>query len=96
MPRLIWTPAALRDVQRLYRFLSPKNPDSAKRAIHAIRTGVKILAEQPHIGRHAENMEEGYREWLVKFGDSGYIVLYRVDAETISLLAIRHQKEAGY
>lgn len=96
MPQLIWTPAALQDVQRLYRFLSPKNPDAASRAIQAIRAGVKILARQPHIGRHVEDMDNAFREWLVKFGDSGYVVLYRFDEERISLLAIRHQKELGY
>lgn len=96
MPQLIWTPAALQDIQRRYRFLSSKNPDAASRAIQAIRTGVKILAQQPHVGRHAEGMEDEFREWLVKFGDSGYIVLYRADERRVTLLAIRHQKEAGY
>jgi plasmid stabilization system protein ParE len=28
MPGLIWSPAALKDVQRLYRFLAPKNLDT--------------------------------------------------------------------
>jgi plasmid stabilization system protein ParE len=43
MSRLIWSPLALLDVQRLYRFLVPKNPDAAKRAVQAIRQGVKVL-----------------------------------------------------
>jgi plasmid stabilization system protein ParE len=51
MPRLIWTPQALRDVQRLYRFVADKNPDAANRAVKAIREGVKVLAHQPGIGR---------------------------------------------
>jgi len=29
MPRLIWSPSALHDVQRLYRFLAEKNVDAA-------------------------------------------------------------------
>ena len=33
MPQLIWAPPALLDVQRLYRFLAPKNADAAKRAV---------------------------------------------------------------
>jgi len=47
MPRLIWSPPALRDVQRLYRFLAGKIAEAAKRAVKAIRDGVKILAVQP-------------------------------------------------
>ena len=41
-------------------------------------------------------MERQYREWLIDFGDGGYIALYRYDGETAVILAVRHQKEAGY
>lgn len=40
MLELIWPPAALRDVQRCYRFLVPKSPDAASRAVRAIREGI--------------------------------------------------------
>lgn len=96
MPRLIWSPQALLDVQRLYRFLATRNPDAAKRAVKAIREGVKVLAAQPSVGRPAEDMEPEYREWLIDFGDSGYIALYHYDEKTAVIVAIRHQKEAGY
>ena len=96
MPRLIWTPDALADVQRLYRFLAPKDADAAQRAVKAIRSGVKILAHRPRIGRPVADMDAEYREWLIDFGNSGYVVLYRVEAETVVMLAVRHQKEAGY
>lgn len=97
MPHLIWAPSALQDVQRVYRFLAEKNIDAAKRAAKAIREGVKILAQQPEIGRPMEEMDPEYREWLIDFGDSGYIVaLYRYDGRMAVILAVRHQKEAGY
>ena len=96
MPRLIWSPQALQDVQRLYRFLVGKNADAARRAVKAIRESVKVLAHQPHIGRPAEDMEPEYREWIIDFGDSGYVALYRYDGETAVILAVGHQKEVGY
>jgi len=96
MPRLIWSEPALRDVQRLYRFLAEKNPNAAGRAVKAIRAGVKILSRHPEIGRPAEDMEPEYREWLIDFGDSGYTALYHYDGETALIVAIRHQREAGY
>jgi len=96
MPHLIWSPSALQDVQRIYRFLVEKNTDAAKRAVKAIRESVKILANQPEIGRPVEDMEPEYREWLVDFGDSGYIALYHYDGRMAVILAVRHQKEAGY
>lgn len=96
MPVLIWSPAALRDVQRCYRFLADKNPDAAKRAVHAIRQGVKVLGHQPQIGRPIEDMAEAFREWQIDFGDSGYVLRYRLATDAVVILAVRHQKEAGY
>ena len=96
MPQLIWTPQALHDLQRLYRFLTPKDIRAAKRAIKAIRDGVKILAHQPNLGRPTDDMPPEFREWLIDFGSSGYVALYHLDAKAITILAIRHQREAGY
>jgi plasmid stabilization system protein ParE len=96
MPHLIWSAPALSDVQRVHRFLVDKNPDAARRAVQAIRQEVKALAKQPAIGRPVVDMEPEFREWLIDFGDSGYIVMYRFDGATAVLLALRHQREAGY
>ena len=96
MPRLIWSPAALLDLQRLYRFLSERNVDASKRAVRAIREGMKVIAKQPGIGRPVEDMEPEFREWLIDFGDSGYVVLYCYDGKNALILAVRHQRELGY
>jgi len=93
---LIWSESALRDVQRLYRFLADNNSEAAKRAVKAIRASVRIIAQHPEIGRPAEGMEPEYREWVIAFGDSGYIALYRYEGETALIVAVRHQKEVGY
>ena len=96
MPALKWSPQALADVQRLHQFLLDKSSDAAIRAAQTIRAGVKILASQPRIGHPVEDMDAEYREWLIPFGQSGYLVLYRVEAEAVLLLAVRHGREAGY
>ena len=96
MPRLIWTPSALLDVQRLYRFLVVKNPDAARRAVKAIRQGVKVLEQQPKVGRPVEDMDNEYRDWIIDFGDSGYVARYRVDPQFVSVLAVRRPKEVGF
>lgn len=96
MSRLIWSQPALLDVQRLYRFLAPKNLDAAKRAVKAIRQGVTVLRQQPGIGRPIEDMPEEFREWLIDFGDSGYVARYRIVGDAVIILALRHQKEAGF
>jgi len=96
MVRLIWSPRALGDVQRLYRFLAPKNPEAARRAVKVIRASVKVLVLQPGMGRPAEEMELHYREWVIDFGS--YIALYRYDEDigVVTVLAVRRQREAGY
>ena len=96
MSRLIWSPAALLDVQRLYRSLALKNIDAAKRAVTAMRQGVRVLGQQPGIGRPIDEMPDEFREWIIDFGDSGYVARYRLDSDVVTILAMRHQKEVGY
>ncbi len=96
MPRLIWTGPALADMQRLYRFLAVKNPEAARRAVGAIRSQVRILETQPNLGRAFAESDLEYRTWPVDFGESGYVVLYRFDSRQVSILALRHQREAGF
>ncbi|MDZ7811565.1 MAG: type II toxin-antitoxin system RelE/ParE family toxin [Arhodomonas sp.] len=91
MPQVIFAPAALRDLERLREFLRPKNPAAAARAAEAILQGVRALKEQLAIGRPVDGLPAEYRDWLVEFGDSGYVARYRIDGDTIVILAIRHQ-----
>lgn len=93
---MIFAPAAIRDMQRLRDFLRPKSPDAARRAGEAIRQGVQILGAHPQMGRLVDGLPEQYREWLIEFGDSGYVARYRIDGDTVAILAVRHQKEVGF
>lgn len=95
MPRLIFAAAAVRDLERLRAFLRPKSPTAARRAGEAILAGVKGLGANPRMGRLVEDLPERYREWPVRFGDAGYVVRYRIDGEDVTILAVRHQREAG-
>ncbi len=96
MPQLIWTAPALADVARLHSFLVIKSPDSATRAVKAIRQGVKILAQHPEIGRPIEDLLPEFREWVIELGQGAYVALYRYDGKQIVILAVRHGREAGY
>lgn len=96
MSHLIWSRQALLDVQRLYRFLACRNIDAAGRAVKAIRQGVGALEQQPGIGRPIDDMPDEFREWIIDFGDSGYVARYHIDQAAVTILAVRHQKEAGF
>lgn len=96
MPRLIWTPAALRDVSRLHAFLVQKNPEAARRAVATIRQGVKLLGDHPEAGRPVAEMPPEFRASPISFGFSGYIALYRLDLLAVVILAVRYGRELGF
>ena len=96
MPQVSYAHEAIRDLQRLREFLRPLNPASAKRASERTRNSLQVLAHQPHIGRPIEELPDEFREWVIEFGDNGYLVRYRIDADSVTILSMRHQKEVGH
>ena len=98
MPQVRFAPAALRDLQRLREFLRPKNPVAAQRAGETIIKAVQVLRLQPMVGRPVEDLPPEFREWVIDFGPSGYVALYRYagEGDAVTVLALRHQREAGY
>ena len=96
MPRLIWSQPALLDVARLHDFLGPKSRDAAKRAVRAIRQGIKALGKHPQIGRPVEEMPPEFREWVLEFGHGAYVALYHYNGKQVVILAVRRGREAGY
>jgi plasmid stabilization system protein ParE len=97
VPRVIVTENAGQGLERCRRFLADKNPRAAARAAQAIEQQLLLLETAPNIGRPFSELPE-LRELVIDFGNSGYIALYRYDPTTdvITVLAFRHQKEAGY
>ncbi len=61
-----------------------------------IRNSVKLLASHPEIGRPIDELPPEFREWVIDFGDRGYVALYRYDGREVVILAVRHGREAGY
>lgn len=95
MTRLVLAPRALRDMERLVDFLQEASPEAALETGDILLDGLAILARHPLIGRICE---EGYRELVISRGRSGYLALYRYDAEfdRAIIFAIRHQREQGH
>ena len=93
MPQVRFAPAALRDLERLRDFLRAKNPAAAKRAGETIIKAVQVLRQQPMVGRPVEDLPPEYREWMIDFGASGYVALYRYagEGDAVNLLALRHR-----
>lgn len=96
MPRLIWTPRALGDLARVGRFLSGHDPAAARRAIRAVRAGMRLMEAHPGAGRAADGMAPEFRERWVSFGSGGYVVLYQLRKGAVLVLAVRHGREVGF
>ena len=96
MPRVVYAPGAIRDLERSRELLKPKSPASARRAGEAIMKAVQVLGLQSQIGRPVDDMPNEFRDWIIDFGDSGYVARYRIDPDSVTILAVRHQKETGF
>lgn len=98
MSQVILSSNALRNLDPLLGFVRPKNPVATRRAAQAIKKTLKLLTENPDIGRVIEDMPEDYREVIIDFGKGGYLARYRFapDEDVIVILAIRHQRELDY
>jgi len=96
MPRLVWTPYSSRDLRRHYDFLAEKDRKAAARAIKTIYQRLQSLLLYPDSGRPIDETRAGSRELVIQFGQSSYVALYQHNKEEITVLSIRHGREAGY
>lgn len=89
--------AAQQDLERLLDHLAPVDYASALRGRAAIERGYGFLAEMPFACRKVDDANPFLRELLIPFGNSGYIALFEIeDSTTITILAVRHQREDDY
>ena len=95
MARLIYSERAFADLDRLLYFLLATDAPSAAATVELVAGAVSILAEHPLIGRPAEGE---LRELVISRGHSGYVALYSFERahDVVLILAIRHQREAGF
>jgi plasmid stabilization system protein ParE len=95
MPRVTLSARALADVERLSGFLEQCDPRAASAAIETIFDALAVLQRHPLLGR---SLEGAIRELVVSYGEAGYVALYRFQPrrDRVEVLAIRHQREAGY
>jgi plasmid stabilization system protein ParE len=92
---LNWSIQSINDLNRLRRFLDVKNSEAGRRAVATIRQRCRILIDYPRIGRSVSHAGDE-REWPIRFGSGGYIVLYRITGDQITVLAVRHMREDGF
>lgn len=91
-----YTDGARADLLRLSDFLAAKDADAAERAIQTVVRAVGIPEEFPYTCRRASGEDPFLRELVVPFGGNGYVVLFHIGIQHVTLLALRHQREDDY
>ena len=94
-----FTPGAEIDLLRLFDFLLEQDLATAERARIAIAKAVELLEVFPFACRKALAGDGNpfLRELIIPFSDSGYVALFEIeDANTVTILAVRHQREEDY
>lgn len=90
-----WLQAAIYDLQRLREFIRPHNQEAAQRAFAIIRAAIAPLETNPRIGKPVDDLPD-YHDLIIPFGASGYVLRYRIQGDTIFIVAVKHGKEAGF
>lgn len=95
MNKLVYAERALDDLQRLVDFLQASDLQVAFATVNVIFSALEVLLHSPEIG---QKVPFGNRELVISRGRTGYLALYKFfpESETVLVLALRHQREAGY
>ena len=95
MVDLVLTPQAYANLERLEDFLWRRQDPLAQALLGFVFDGLRVLTHQPGVGRPVSH---GHRELIISRGRGGYLARYVFDThrQRITVLTIRHQREAGY
>lgn len=91
--KLVVSPEAAADLNRLRSFLADQNPDAAQRAVAFLVEAIQSLDTFPDRGRPTGI--ESVRELIVPFGSSAYVLRYAhlPDTDEVIVLRIWHGRE---
>lgn len=95
MTRVEMAPEVLEDFDRILEFQVQHDVANAAARLSEIVQAIDVLAHNPLLGRPISN---GKRELVIGRKGTGFLALYQYvdDIDTIFVLAVRSQREAGY
>jgi len=93
--RIELAPEVAEDLDRILDHLTSHQAENPGQGITEIIGAIEILALNPLIGRPVANAK---RELVIGRHSRGYVAVYRhvPEVDTVFVLAIRNQREAGY
>lgn len=92
-----FTLEAKSDIERLYGFLAEQDIMAAERALEIIERAWAMLEEFPFSCRKSDEASPFFRELIIPFGGAGFVALFEIENNhTVTVLAVRHQREDDY
>jgi addiction module RelE/StbE family toxin len=82
---VIWSPAALREIDHIYRYLAQFNPRAAENMVREILAAGDSLERFPYRGRAV--LGTRLREVTLPYP---YIIRYRIAGDHVRILRVRH------
>ena len=82
----VWAPAAERDVGRIWAYLDQRSPAAADAVVRSVVGTVDLLADQPELGRPADDVVPVGRYRAVM--RAPYRIVYRVTDQEILILRV--------
>ncbi len=83
--QVIWSPAALREIDHIYRYIAQFNPRAAEHMVMEILAAGDSLESFPYRGRPVPGTQ--LRETTLAYP---YIIRYRIAADNVRILRVRH------
>jgi plasmid stabilization system protein ParE len=95
MARIEIAPDVNDDIDRIFDHIAQHDLDHAAERVREIMDAISVLERNPLIGRPAQRNK---RELVIGRRSRGYVALYRYvpEFDTVFVLALRSQREAGY
>jgi toxin ParE1/3/4 len=88
--KIVWSPLAVDRASEIAGYIAQDKPLAAEKWIKTVFSKVEQLKTSPEIGRIVPEIKNNpFRELI--YGN--YRIIYRMEAERISILTIRHGKQ---
>jgi len=85
---VVWTFAAVADVQEIGRYIGTFNPQAARTMAEAIMEAAESLVEFPNRGRLVPKTRVRELTFV-----RPYVIRYRVDGERVTIMRVRHSRQ---
>jgi addiction module RelE/StbE family toxin len=87
--RLVWSDAALEDIDEIAEYIHRDSPHYAQRVVEELFAATDLLLEQPRLGRVVPELgQQNIRERFVY----SYRLIYEIHSTELHILAVIHGK----